>query len=175
MPAKPTSGHTTPSAPVMLRGYERYEKAEAAVERLSREGFPVGRLTIVWSRLRRVEHVTGRRTVASAGRDGAISGLWFGTVIGLLMLVFVQLDEDTTAVGLLAAYALVGAAAGAGFSALVQTSRRGRRDFGSHDLLDAESFELWVDREYRDHALRILETTTAGTEVKMTEPDTSSR
>ena len=57
-----------------VASYSAYEEAQAAVDRLSDEGFPVENLDIVGSGLRLVERVTGRLTMARATAAGAASG-----------------------------------------------------------------------------------------------------
>jgi hypothetical protein len=136
--------------------YERYADAQRAVDQLSDQGFPVKNVSIVWSRLRQVEYVTGRRTVATAARDGALSGLWFGGFLGVLLSLFVELDEDASVFGLIITYAAAGAVLNAIFMAYRHWSQRGARDFSTVGKLDAEAYEVWVDREYLTQATGIL-------------------
>src|SRR5579875_1980723 len=86
--------------------FEDYETAQAAVDRLSDDGFPVDKLDIVGSDLRLLERVTGRLTRARAAGAGAVSGLWIGLLFGVLLGLF------TSGHSFLAA-ALTGAAFGA--------------------------------------------------------------
>src|SRR4051795_4512805 len=65
-----------------------YADAQAAVDRLSDDGFPVEHLDIVGSDLKLVERVTGRLTTTRAAMAGAASGAWFGLMIGLLVAIF---------------------------------------------------------------------------------------
>src|SRR5262249_59302845 len=90
--------------------YSSYEEAQAAVDRLSDEKFPVQNLDIVGSGLRLVERVTGRLTTARAAAAGAASGAWFGLFIGLLVGLFTR---GSTWVGLIIGGLLVRAAPGA--------------------------------------------------------------
>ncbi len=152
----PTPATAGAPAPVMLAEYSRYDDAQAAVDRLSDEGFPVRHVSIVWSRLRRVEYVTGRRTWLTAARDGALSGLWFGSFLGLLLALFVDLDEGASELGVIITYALVGAVIGAIFVVVQHLALRGRRDFNTQGRLDAESYEVWVSPEHMAEASRIL-------------------
>lgn len=140
----------------MLAEYTTYEEAQAAVDTLSDEGFPVSNVTIVWSRLRRVEHVTGRRVTTTAAAQGALSGVWFGGFIGLLIAMFVDLDEGVSGFSVVLTYALVGAAVGAAFSAAQHWAQRGRRDFSSTGRLDAESYQVWVQPDHLSQAAAIL-------------------
>lgn len=150
--------------------YTRYAEAQAAVDKLSDEGFPVRHVSIVWSRLRQVEYVTGRRTVATAARDGALSGLWFGGFLGLLLTLFAELDDGTNAWGVVLTYAVVGAVIGAAFMAFQHWSKRGARDFSTMGRLDAEGFEVWVTNEHLAQAAGILGVSTS----RPTDPDTTA-
>ncbi len=129
--------------PVKLADYGRYRDAQAAVDQLSDQGFPMIDVSIVWSGLRRVEYVTGRRTVATAARDGAMAGAWFGLIIGLLFTAFADIDGALVAV--LAVYALTGGVTVAAYQAFAHWARRGTRDFSTIGTLDAERFEVWVE------------------------------
>lgn len=144
----------------MLVEYARYPDAQRAVDTLSDEGFPVKNVSIVWSRLRQIEYVTGRRTIATAARDGALTGLWFGGFLGLLLSLFVELDENATAIGVIVTYAVVAAAINAVFTAFRHWSQRGERDFSTKGKLDAEAYEIWVDTNHLTQARGILGITT---------------
>lgn len=139
-----------------LATYDRYVEAQKAVDTLSDEGFPVRNTTIVWSRLRQIEYVTGRRTIATAARDGALTGLWFGAFLGILLSLFVELDDGASPLGLIITYALAGAVINAIFTAFRHWSQRGQRDFSTTGKLDAEAFEVWVERANLATAAGIL-------------------
>lgn len=142
--------------PALIASYAQYRDAQRAVDSLSDAGFPVRAVTLVWQNLRRIEHVTGRRTVWSAAGQGAISGAWFGGILGLLLSLFVELDEDTTAFGLVVIYLLVGAVVGAIWLGVLHALRRGTRDFDTIDQLDAERYDLYVMPEHAHEAARHL-------------------
>src|SRR6202022_4694851 len=71
-----------------IASFERYQDAEALVDRLAAKNFPVERLVIVGRDLELVEQVTSRLTpgrVVAGGMGsgavlGAVSGLFFGVV-----------------------------------------------------------------------------------------------
>lgn len=152
---KRTTDLPTPApTPIKLVDFDRYADAQQAVDRLSDDGFPMTEVTIVWAGLRHVEHVTGRRTIATAARDGAVSGAWFGLVIGLLFTAFAEGAESTA--GVLLAYVLTGAITVAAYQALLHWGRRGTRDFATVGRMDAERFEVWVSPNEHAHAQRIL-------------------
>lgn len=140
----------------LLATYDNYPAVQSAVDHLSDEGFPVANVSIVWNGLRRIEFVTGRRTVLRAALEGALAGAWFGVLIGALVALFAELDPDVTELGVIISYGLVGALAGAILMAGTHWARRGRRDFSALDKLDAESFELWVNAGHRERAEQLL-------------------
>ncbi len=142
--------------PTLLTEFREYNDAQKAIDTLSDAGFPVAATSIVWNRLRRVEHVTGRKTALTAFRDGALSGAWFGSFIGLLLLFFVERQEGASSLVLLVSYLVVGAVVGGAWSALGHLAQRGARDFSSRNLMAAESYQIWVDRDVIDKAAGIL-------------------
>ncbi|MGF1597173.1 MAG: general stress protein [Acidimicrobiales bacterium] len=144
-----------PSPPVKLVSYTDYAQAQAAVDTLSDQGFPVSTVSIVWSGLRRIEYVTGRRTVVNAAIEGAIAGAWFGTLLGWLFAIFAG-DDGASTVSIVFTYFVVGTIAGAIWYGVGHALRRGRRDFGTSPQLDAESYELWVDPRNLNLAADIL-------------------
>src|SRR5918998_2574751 len=110
-----------------LGSYPDYSQAQAVVDHLSDQGFPVETVSIVGADLRLVERVTGRVTRGRAALAGALSTGWLGVLFGLFLGLFAESD---TAPLVLAVYGfLMGAAFGAvlGFAAHAATG--GRRDF----------------------------------------------
>ncbi|MGI9605738.1 MAG: general stress protein [Acidimicrobiales bacterium] len=140
--------------PVQLATYDEYKEAQQAVDHLSDEGFPVGTLTIVWSGLRQIEHVTGRRTVFSAASEGALSGMWFGLLIGLVFSAFAA--EGESEIGIIITYAVVGALGVAAWRAIGHFGLRGTRDFSSTRKIDAEEYQVWVAPDRLTEAAGIL-------------------
>lgn len=143
-----------PSPTTKLAEHARYVDAQQAVDQLSDRGFPMAGVTIVWSGLRHIEHVTGRRTVATAARDGLLSGAWFGLIIGLLFSAFA--DQSTSVVAMMLTYAVVGALTVAAFQAFQHWARRGTRDFSTVGQLDAERYEIWVETAHLERAQQIV-------------------
>lgn len=148
----------TPSAlPVgryALGSYSQYEQAQAVVDHLSDNGFPVETVTIVGADLRLVEHVTGRVTRGKAALAGALSTGWLGLLFGLFVGLFA---ESGTALFALALYGLIfGAIFGAvlGFAAHAATG--GRRDFSSQKGLAASRYEVLVDQSRSEEAERLV-------------------
>src|ERR687890_2559615 len=77
-----------PLGGVQVGSYDRYEQAQAAVDFLSDEKFPVENVTIIGSDLRQIEQVTGRLTTGRAIAAGAAGGAWWGLFVGLLLGIF---------------------------------------------------------------------------------------
>jgi hypothetical protein len=134
--------------------YSSYEEAQAAVDRLSDEGFPVENLDIVGSGLRLVERVTGRLTKARAAAAGAASGAWFGLFIGLLVGLFTR---GATWIGLIIGGLLIGAAWGAVFGFASHAATRGRRDFSSAQTITASRYDIVSRGGHAERARSILQ------------------
>jgi uncharacterized membrane protein len=122
-----------------VASFPDYAQAQAAVDRLSDEKFPVENLDIVGSGLRLVEHVTGRLTTARAAMAGAAAGAWFGLFIGLLVGLF---TTGPAWLGLILGGVLIGAAWGAVFGFFSHFATRGRRDFASSQTLTATRYDI---------------------------------
>ena len=119
--------------------YDSYPQAQAAVDYLSDEGFPVQDLDILGSDLRLVERVTGRLTTGRAALACGSSGAWFGLFMGLLFGLF---TTGHAWLWLLAAGLLFGALAGAGLGFAAHALTRGQRDFASIRSITALRYDL---------------------------------
>ena len=137
-----------------VASYSSYEEAQAAVDRLSDESFPVENLDIVGSNLRLVERVTGRVTTARAAAAGAASGAWFGLFIGLLVGLFTR---GPTWIGLIIGGLLIGAVWGAVFGFASHAATRGRRDFSSAQSLTASRYDIVARGGHAEQARSILQ------------------
>jgi hypothetical protein len=122
-----------------VASYSSYDEAQAAVDRLSDDGFPVEHLDIVGSDLRLVERVTGRLTKGRAAGAGALSGAWFGLLIGLVVGLF---TSGPTWLGLILGGLLIGAVWGAVFGFAGHAATGGRRDFSSTKALVAMRYDV---------------------------------
>jgi len=122
-----------------VASYSSYETAQAAVDRLSDDGFPVEHLDIVGSDLRLVERVTGRLTKGGAAMAGLASGAWFGLMIGLVIGLF---TTGTNWFGVVLGGIAIGAAWGAVFGYAGHAATRGRRDFSSTKSLVAMKYDV---------------------------------
>ena len=135
--------------------YTTYADAERAVDWLSDQGFPVGRVAIVGTGLRSVEQVRGRLPTGRAALTGAGQGALIGLLFALLFGLFFT---GPAFLGLLLYAVVLGALLGALFGALGHVATGGRRDFSSVAGMQAEAYEVQVDDEVAAEAQRILET-----------------
>ncbi len=139
-----------------IASFDDYADAQRAVDRLSDEGFPVERVTIVGTGLRYVEQVTGRMTTGRATLMGATQGATLGALFGLVFGLIFTIDPNP-ALLLLVLYGLAaGAIAGALLGAITHAATRGMRDFASVAGMQADRYEVVVDDDLADRAASIL-------------------
>lgn len=135
----------------VLGTFPTYAGAEKLVDRLSDRGFAVEHVRIVGNGLRSVEYVTGRLTNGRAALAGAASGAWFGLLLGLLLGLF---DSGSAWLSVLLGGLLIGAVWGGLFGLLAHSATRGRRDFASVKGLEAAEYQVHVDADLADEAIR---------------------
>lgn len=139
-----------------VASFDTYAEAERAVDRLSDEGFPVKRVSIVAEGLEMVEQVTGRVGYGKAALAGAGQGLFVGLLFSLLFLMFSVVDPLVPVLTIVL-YAVVGGAViGALFGLLFRTLSGGRRDFSSVSGFAAERYSVMVDEGVAGEAARIV-------------------
>ena len=141
------------SWPQTLATYEKYEQAQAAVDLLSDEGFPVEAISIVGHDIRTVENVTGRLTKGKAALRGLGGGAWFGLLLGLLFTIFAP---GGAWLGILLLAVGLGALWGALFGFVGHAATRGQRDFASVKALEAGRYEVLVRGELSAQAHQTL-------------------
>jgi hypothetical protein len=141
--------------PQPLATYDTYEQAQRAVDFLSDNEFPVENLAIVGTDLRQFERVTGRLTYARAAGAGAVSGAWFGLLLGILLWLFGSSGGRGSLLTLLGPIAL-GAAFGAAFGAAGYAATRGRRDFTSVSTIIATRYEVMSEHRVAQQARELL-------------------
>jgi hypothetical protein len=154
----PPARSRVPSAPSRrsIAGFPDYAEAERAVDALSDRGFPVERVAIVGRELELVEQVTGRLDYPRAALRGAAGGAVTGALIGWL---FGLLSWIVPLIGLLllTVYGLIfGAVVGAILGLVVHALQGGRRDFSSATAMRPRTYELMVDEDVADDAVRTL-------------------
>jgi hypothetical protein len=134
---------------------DSYAAAEAVVDRLADDGFPVEHVTIVGRDLRFVEQVTGHVNAWKAALSGSGSGLVLGVLFGLLFGIWFAHD-GTSLLAILAYWAGLGALIGALVALLGYALSGGRRNFASITGMQAQHFDVLVDEAFADDAARRL-------------------
>ena len=119
-----------------------YAEAQRAVDFLSDQDFAVSGVQIVGSDLRLVETVIGRMSYGRAAGVGLISGAWFGLLVGMLLGLFANPDQDPSWSMLLLLGLLWGAVFGIVYGLLAHAATRGKRDFSSRSKLVAAQYEV---------------------------------
>lgn len=138
----PATSRRRPAGPQRPSGwpvgsFQEYADAQAAVDGLSDQEFPVENITIVGVDLMQVERVTGRLTWGRVLAGGALSGVWFGLFVGLLFALF----TPNVWASLLSAI-VFGVIFGVAFAALGYAFTQGRRDFSSATAIVAGRYDI---------------------------------
>ncbi|GAA1049621.1 general stress protein [Arthrobacter russicus] len=135
--------------------YTSYLDAQKAVDYLADQQFPVQKVSIVGNDLKMVERVTGRLSYPKVALNGALTGLWFGLFVGVLLSFF-----NSTSGGSLLSIPiamLLGAAFWMLFGIVTYAAQRGKRDFTSTSQVLASSYDVIVAREASMEAQRLLQ------------------
>jgi hypothetical protein len=136
--------------------FSSYREAEATVDYLSDQRFPVERVAIVGRDLRTVEQVTGRVGYGRAALGGAAQGAVLGLLFGWLFGLFNWIDPLVTGLTLAFYGLLWGAVIGALLGLLVHAMSGGRRDFASVGGVQASRYDIMVDEDVAEEAARLL-------------------
>jgi len=139
-----------PLGGVQVGSYDSYEKAQAAVDYLSDEKFPVENVTIIGTDLRMVETVTGRLTTGRAIAAGAAGGAWWGLFVGLLLGIFSS--NGSAWIGAVLTGLLIGLVFGALFGWMGYAATRGRRDFTSTSKISAGRYDVMCNPAHAEEA-----------------------
>jgi len=143
-----------PLGGVQVGSYDGYEQAQAAVDYLADEKFPVENVTIIGSDLRMVEKVTGRLTLGRAIAAGAAGGAWWGLFVGLLLGIF---STDGAAwIGSVLTGLAVGLVFGAVFGWIGYSATGGRRDFVSTSKIVAGRYDVMCNPAQAEEARALL-------------------
>ncbi|NEK85407.1 hypothetical protein GCU60_17815 [Blastococcus saxobsidens] len=143
-----------PLGGVQVGSYDSYERAQAAVDHLSDEKFPVENVTIIGTDLRMVEKVTGRMTTGRAVAAGAAGGAWWGLFVGLLLGIFAE--DGSNWFGSVLTGLLIGLAFGAAFGGMGYAATQGRRDFTSTSKITASRYDVMCNPAQAEEARAIL-------------------
>lgn len=137
-----------------VAGYDNYEQAQATVDRLAGQGFPVEHLDIVGSDVRIVERVAGKMTRGRAALAGASQGVWMGLFVGLLFSLF---GTGGAAAATILTTMLVGAAVGAGLAFATQSALKGKRGFASTRTFIAGRYDIVARDGFAEQAREALQ------------------
>ena len=143
-----------PLGGVQVGSYDSYAQAQAAVDFLSDEKFPVENVTIIGSDLRMVEKVTGRLTMGRAVAAGAAGGAWWGLFVGLLLGIFSA--DGGQWIGTVIGGLLIGLVFGAVFGAAGYAATRGQRDFTSTSTITASRYDVMCNPPQAEEARALL-------------------
>jgi hypothetical protein len=143
-----------PLGGVQVGSYDSYEQAQAAVDYLSDEKFPVENVTIIGTDLRMVEKVTGRLTTGRAIAAGAAAGAWWGLFVGLLLGIFST--NGTAWIASVLTGLVIGLVFGAVFGWIGYRATGGRRDFTSTSTIVASRYDVLCNPAHAEEARALL-------------------
>ena len=120
--------------------YTSYLDAQKAVDYLADQQFPVQHVSIVGNDLKMVERVTGRLSYPRVALSGALSGMWFGLFVGVMLSFFTPAGGPFSIV----TSVLMGAAFFMLFGIVTYAAQRGKRDFTSTSQVVATNYDVIV-------------------------------
>jgi hypothetical protein len=150
-PTGPDDARSVPKGD-SVGSYASYLDAQKAVDYLADQQFPVQLVSIVGNDLKMVERVTGRLTYPRVALSGALSGMWFGLFVGVLLSFF----STTPGYFSILTSVLMGAAFFMLFGIVTYAMQRGKRDFTSTNQVLATSYDVVVAFEAANEARRLL-------------------
>ncbi|MDZ4091565.1 MAG: general stress protein [Arthrobacter sp.] len=162
-PNGPDEARTVPKGDT-VGSYNSYLDAQKAVDYLADQQFPVQMVSIVGNELKMVERVTGRLTYPRVALSGALSGMWFGLFVGIMLSFFSTTDGAFSIV----TSVLMGAAFFMLFGIVTYAMQKGKRDFTSTSQVVATNYDVVVSFEAANEARRLLH------QLPMTQHDASA-
>ncbi|TQJ60342.1 hypothetical protein FBY30_2607 [Arthrobacter sp. SLBN-83] len=133
--------------------YTSYLDAQKAVDYLADQQFPVQMVSIVGNELKMVERVTGRLSYPRVALSGALSGMWFGLFVGVMLSFFAPSPGYFS----IMTSVLMGAAFFMLFGIVTYAMQRGKRDFTSTSQVVATNYDVIVALEAAHEARRLLQ------------------
>lgn len=130
----------TPPQGVEIASFATYLEAQKAVDVLADNAFAVQAVTIVGSDLQMVERVTGRLNYPRVAIAGALSGVWFGIFVGLIISMFS--GAGVNVIGSIVTCAALGALFGMLFGVISYAFTGGKRDFVSSSQVVASRYAV---------------------------------
>lgn len=163
VPNGPDEFRTVPAGDT-VGSYTSYLDAQKAVDYLADQQFPVQLVSIVGNDLKMVERVTGRLSYPRVALSGALSGMWFGLFVGVMLSFF----SPTGGYFSIVTSVLMGAAFFMLFGIVTYAMQRGKRDFTSTSQVVATNYDVVVAFEASHEARRMLQ------QLPMTTSDASA-
>jgi hypothetical protein len=151
-PNGPDDARTVPAGDT-VGSYTSYLDAQKAVDYLADQQFPVQMGSIVGNELKMVERVTGRLSYPRVALSGALSGMWFGLFVGVMLSFFAPSPGYFS----ILASVLMGAAFFMLFGIVTYAMQRGKRDFTSTSQVVATNYDVVVSVEAAHEARRLLQ------------------
>lgn len=145
-----------PTKDPVLASYPDYLQAQAAVDKLSDNKFPVQTVAIVGVDLRMVEQVIGRMSWGRAAAGGLFAGAWFGLLLGLFVSIFAVQQDGNNSTKLILFGLIYGAAFGIVLGLLSYMFTGGKRDFTSRSQIIATRYDVHIKSETLAQARQIL-------------------
>src|SRR6476661_2545952 len=162
-PTGPDDARTVPTGDT-VGSYTSYLDAQKAVDYLADQQFPVHLVSIVGNDLKMVERVTGRLSYPRVALSGALSGMWFGLFVGVMLSFFTPAGGTFSIISSV----LMGAAFFMLFGIVTYAMQRGKRDFTSTSQVVATNYDVVVAFEAAHEARRLLH------QLPMTQHDASA-
>ncbi len=150
--AKPADEARTLPQGETVGSYTSYLDAQKAVDYLADQQFPVELVAIIGNDLKLVERVTGRLSYPRVALNGALSGMWFGLFVGVLLSFFTPNGSYFSII----TSVLMGAAFFMLFGIVTYAMQRGKRDFTSTSQVIASNYDVIVGQEVAHEARRLL-------------------
>ncbi|MFP3459310.1 general stress protein [Arthrobacter globiformis] len=151
-PNGPDESKTVPTG-ATVGSYTSYLDAQKAVDYLADQQFPVHLVSIVGNDLKMVERVTGRLSYPRVALSGALSGMWFGLFVGVMLSFFTPAGGTFSIISSV----LMGAAFFMLFGIVTYAMQRGKRDFTSTSQVVATNYDVVVAFEAAHEARRLLQ------------------
>jgi hypothetical protein len=152
VPNGPDEFRTVPAGDT-VGSYTSYLDAQKAVDYLADQQFPVQLVSIVGNDLKMVERVTGRLSYPRVALSGALSGMWFGLFVGVMLSFF----SPTGGYFSIVTSVIMGAAFFMLFGIVTYAMQRGKRDFTSTSQVVATNYDVVVAFEAAQEARRMLQ------------------
>ena len=138
--------------------HEEYRAAQRTTARLTDAGVAGHRIAVVGSGLGVRKRDRGRLSAADVTRRGAAFGLTIGALVGWLLPLFDIMTARMATPWVLVNAAILGAMLGAAVALLGQGLTRGQRWFSQPANVRAQRYEVLVDADIADEAVRLLHT-----------------